>query len=382
VPSVFFYVSGHGFGHAVRQIAIINALGARLPDLGIVIRTAAPRRLFDQSVRVPTTFIEGPSDTGVVQIDSVRLDERATIEHAAAFYETLAQRAASEAAILRAHDACLVISDAPPLACAAAAVANISSVIVSNFTWDWIYEGYEAQLSAAPGLLDVIRDTYALAREGWRLPLHGGFATVPSVQDLPFVARHARADRSAADLKRELGLRADRPLALVSFGGYGVSELQLRQIDCLDIVDLVMTAPANEIDSIDGPVHRVAEEDIYSRGFRYVDLVAAADLVVTKPGYGIIADCVANKTAMLYTSRGRFVEYDVMVAEMPRVLKCEFIDLESFLAGRWRSALRRLLEKPGPAEQPRTDGAEVVARLIGETLGVDGGNGVHNEETK
>jgi len=60
VPSVFFYVSGHGFGHTVRQIAIINALGARLPHLGIVIRTAAPRRLFDQSVRVPTTFIEGP----------------------------------------------------------------------------------------------------------------------------------------------------------------------------------------------------------------------------------------------------------------------------------------------------------------------------------
>jgi hypothetical protein len=368
VPSVFFYVSGHGFGHTVRQIAIINALGARLPDLGIVIRTAAPRRLFDQSVRVPMTFIEGPIDTGVIQIDSVRLDERATIDQAAAFYETLAQRAASEAAILRAHDGRLVISDAPPLACAAAAVANIPSVVVSNFTWDWIYEGYEAQLSAAPGLLDVIRDAYALAREGWRLPLHGGFATVPHVQDLPFVARHARADRSAADVKRELGLPADRAIALVSFGGYGVSALQLRQIDCLDIVDLVMTAPANEIDSIDGPVHRVAEEDIYSRGFRYVDLVAAADVVVTKPGYGIIADCVANKTAMLYTSRGRFVEYDVMVKQMPRFLKCEFIDLESFLAGRWRESLQRLLKRPSPPENPRTDGAEVVADLIVERV--------------
>ena len=129
-----------------------------------------------------------------------------------------------------------------------------------------------------------------------------------------------------------------------------------------------MTAPASEIDSIDGPVHRVAEEDIYSRGFRYVDLVAAADLVVTKPGYGIIADCVANRTPMLYTSRGRFVEYDVMVDEMPRFLKCEFIDLEAFLAGRWRSALRRLLEKPAPPDQPRTDGAEVVAGLIAERL--------------
>jgi L-arabinokinase len=368
VPSVFFYVSGHGFGHTVRQIAIINALGARLPDLGIVIRTAAPRRLFDQSVRVPTTFIEGPNDTGVIQIDSVRLDERATIAAAADFYRTLPERAANEAAMLEMHDARLVISDAPPLACAAAAVAQVPSVVVSNFTWDWIYEGYESQLANAPGLLSAIRDAYGRASEGWRMPLHGGFATVPRVRDVPFVARHARADRSAADVKRELGLPADRPIALISFGGYGVEGLPLSQIDCRDDVDLVMTAPAAEIDLIDDSVHRVAEEDIYSRGLRYVDLVAAADVVVTKPGYGIIADCVANRTAMLYTSRGRFVEYDVMVAQMPNILRCEYLDLESFLAGKWRSALLRLLKQPGPPETPRTDGAEVVAGLIVERV--------------
>ena len=376
MPSVFFYVSGHGFGHTVRQIAIINALGARVPDLGIVVRTAAPRRLFDQSVRVPITFLAGPNDTGVVQIDSVRLDERATIALASEFYRTLAERAANEAAILRAHDARLVISDAPPLACAAAAAAGIPSVVVSNFTWDWIYAGYERELPAAPDLLEAIRDAYARAMEGWRLPLHGGFATVPNVVDVPFVARHARADRSAADVRRTLALPTDKPIALVSFGGYGVSGLQLQHADCLDMIDLVMTAPASEISSIDGPVHRVAEEDIYSRGLRYVDLVAASDVVVTKPGYGIIADCVANKTAMLYTSRGRFVEYDVMVEEMPKFLRCEFIDLDSFLGGRWREGFRRLLDKPAPPEQPRTDGADVVAQLIGERLGVDRGNGV------
>ena len=174
---------------------------------------------------------------------------------------------------------------------------------------------------------------------------------MPHVQDLPFVARHARRDRSATEVKRELGLPSDRPLALVSFGGYGVSELQLKQIDCLDIVDLVMTAPASEIDSIDGPVHRVAEEDIYWRGLRYVDLVAAVDVVVTKPGYGIIADCVANRTAMLYTSRGRFVEYDVMVEQMPRFLKCEFIDLRVVSRG---EVAERASEAAGETGSTRT----------------------------
>ena len=364
MPSVFFYISGHGFGHTVRQIAIINALGERLPAIDLIVCTSAPRRLFDHTVRVPITFIERPNDTGVVQIDSVRLDERATIALASDFYRTLRLRADAEAADLRAHDARLVISDAPPLACAAATGAGIPSVVVSNFTWDWIYEGYAAELHAAPDLLPIIRDAYSQAHEGWRLPLHGGFETVPRVRDVPFVARHARADRSRDDVRRELSLPSDKPLALVSFGGYGVNGLEAMAFDCLDVVDLVMTAPAANTPSLAGPAHWIAEEDLYARGFTYVDLVAAVDVVVTKPGYGIISDCVANHTAMLYTSRGRFVEYDVMVREMPRFLRCELVDLDSFLAGRWSDALRRLLNQPPPPEQPRTNGADVVANLI------------------
>lgn len=373
MPAVFFYISGHGFGHATREMAVIDALGARLPDHEIVVRTSAPRWLFDQTVRVPINFLEGETDTGIVQIDSLRLDEPATIARASEFYRTLSARAAAEASLLREHDARLVISDAPPLGCAAATTAGIPSVVLSNFTWDWIYEAYERQLAAAPDLIQAIREAYASAAEAWRLPLHGGFATVGRIIDVPFVTRQARADRTARDVRSDLSLPLDTPLVLVSFSGYGVAGLRLEELDCLDAAGVVVTAPAARVESIDGPVLRVAEEDIYGHGLRYVDLVAAVDVVVTKPGYGIIADCVANHTAMLYTSRGRFAEYDVMVAEMPRFLRCEYVDLDSLLAGRWRDALTRLLRQPPPREQPRTDGADIVADLIVERLATSRG---------
>ncbi|CAN5879508.1 hypothetical protein BH18ACI5_BH18ACI5_20620 [soil metagenome] len=73
---------------------------------------------------------------------------------------------------------------------------------------------------------------------------------------------------------------------------------------------------------------------------------------------------MANNTAMLYTSRGTFLEYDVMVREMPRVLRGEFLDLPSLLAGRWRTALDRLLASCAPPRKPRTDGAEITALMI------------------
>ena len=94
--AVFFYISGHGFGHAAREMAVINALGSRLPDHEIVVRTSAPRWLFHQTVRVPISFVEGETDTGIVQIDSLRLDEPATIARASEFYRTLPARAAPE----------------------------------------------------------------------------------------------------------------------------------------------------------------------------------------------------------------------------------------------------------------------------------------------
>jgi hypothetical protein len=93
-------------------------------------------------------------------------------------------------------------------------------------------------------------------------------------------------------------------------------------------------------------------------------VVAAVDIVMTKPGYGIISECVANETALLYTSRGHFVEYDVLVREMPRWLRCGFISNESLLAGDWQDALDRVLALPAPPEEADVDGAARAATVV------------------
>ena len=110
----------------------------------------------------------------------------------------------------------------------------------------------------------------------------------------------------------------------------------------------------------------VDERALYASGLRYEDLVAACDVVVTKPGYGIISECIANDTALLYTSRGHFIEYDVMVREMPDVLRCAFIDQEALLGGRWRDALDALRRSAPSLDHPATNGAKVAADWLAE----------------
>ena len=360
---ITFFITSHGFGHASRQIEVINALGARAPGLPIRVRTSGGRALYDRTLTTPATIEDGPCDTGVVQLDSLRLDAAETIRRADAFHRTLGDRAADEARALVAGGARLVVGDIPPLAFAAAARAGVRSVALANFTWDWIYEGYADQIASAPDLLPVLRAAYARATEAWRMPIGGGFSSCPVVRDLPMISRHARHE--PADVRAALSLPADRPLALVSFGGHGTATFRFSSLDCLDLVGVVFTSgAAGPPGGTPAGVFEVLESRMYEAGLRYEDLVGAVDVVVTKPGYGILSECIAHRTAMLYTSRGRFVEYEALIEAMPRYLRSQYLDQDALFAGRWRGALETLLARPDPPETLPTNGAGVAAERI------------------
>jgi L-arabinokinase len=121
-------------------------------------------------------------------------------------------------------------------------------------------------------------------------------------------------------------------------------------------------------DGVSGNVAQVSESDLRRRGHRYEDLVRAVDIVVTKPGYGIVSECIANDTAILYTSRGRFAEYDVLVEGMQRYTRAQFIPQEALLSGDWEPYVTRLLAAPAPDERPAIDGARVATEMIVKML--------------
>ena len=351
---VFFYISGHGLGHASRDLEVITSIRRRRPETRIAVRTSAAPWFFETSAAGAIELQTAEVDTGMVQIDSLRLDEDETARRAASFYATFDERANAEAALLTRIGADVVVGDVPPLAFAAADRAGVPSIAVSNFTWDWIYGAYPQFDRLAPGVLEKIRNAYACATKALRLPLHGGFEPMTSVTtDIPLIAR--QATRSKTITRRALGIDEKAVVVLASFGGYGL-RLAYDDIARANSFTLIVTG------------HEYSEpglrEAIVARDIPYPDLVAAADVVVSKPGYGIVSECIANDTALLYTARGRFVEHDVMVADMPRMLRCRFIPQEDLLAGRWAAAVDALLAQPAPPHKPATDGADVAAAEI------------------
>jgi hypothetical protein len=365
--SIVFFISGHGFGHASREVEIINAFATARPDVRLIIRSAVSASLLERTVQARYELRPGACDSGIVQSTSVAHDDAATTREAIAFYSTFDDRIASEAAALSRDDVRLIVGDIPPLAFVVAARLGVPSIAIGNFTWDWIYETHPGLTDAAPWLLPTIRQAYVQATRALELPFSGGFGVFPSVERIPLVAR--QPTRSRAESRAYFRVPPDRPAALLSFGGYGMPSLDLSMLDCTDwtlvVTDRILSPAAGR--TLEHVVY-LEEHRFLHGGFRYEDLVAAVDAVVTKPGYGIVSEGIACGTPILYTSRGEFREYDVMVREMPRYLRCRFVSQQDLFAGRWRAALEALIHQPPPPETIPTNGAEVAAERAAQLL--------------
>jgi L-arabinokinase len=357
-PRIRCYVSAHGFGHATRVAAVLRALGALAPEARVEIRSAAPAALFLAAMPLPLEILHQTNDVGVVQSDGLTLDGAETIRRYARFLDAREPLVAAEANSTRAAGIDLIFGDIPPLAFAVAARAGIPAVAMGNFDWHWIYGEWAHQVAGGERVLAALREDYGNAELLLRLPCCDRMEAFPRVRDVPLVGRRARLD--PAEARRRAGIPEDAGrVALLSFGGMGLRQASWQRLGAIPGHHFVSVGALQ----VPGGTH-LQEWELGARGLLYEDLVAAADLVVTKPGYGIVSECAVNRTAMLYTERGTFREYPIMVREMRRYFPAVYVSPEEVRRGELAEALRRLAASPWPAEPPASDGAEIVAAAL------------------
>ena len=353
------YVSGHGFGHATRTAEVLRAVRELAPELPITVCTSAPSALFEGVVAGPLAVRGVLCDVGLVQKDALTIDEAGSAAAVREFLAGWGGLVAREGAWLREAGARLVLGDIPPLAFAAAAEAGIPSIGLGNFSWDWIYRHLAGR---QPSLVDAARHAaaaYARASLLLRLPFAGDLSAFPRIEDVPLVARRPAVGK--AEARSRLGLDA-RPVVLLSFGGVGMPGLEPAAFARLGEYAFLLTGHAGAGSAAN--LRRLDGGDLSAAGLGYPDLVGAADVVVSKPGYGIVTDCIGARTRLVYTDRGDFPEYPVLVREMKHYLPVEFAPNEVVRQARLDEPLRRVLGLPFP-EAPAADGARLAAaRLV------------------
>ena len=354
---IVVYVSGHGYGHATRVGEVLRALRGRSPETELTIVTSAPEVLFRRALAGPFAYRRLQCDVGLVQAGALVIDEAATAERWRAFAAELPRRVAEEAIWLKRSRARAVLSDIPPFAFDAAAEAGIPAVGLANFSWDWIYRHLAPRQPVLAEAAASASASYRRAHLLLQLPFAGDLGAFPRREEIPLVAR--RPKRSRQEVRSALGLGTG-PLVLLSFGGLGLPGFDHGVLAGLEgfhflVVGDLEPGPAN--------VTALPGERLDALGLGHEDLVAGAEVVVTKPGYGIVSDAIAARTRLVYTERGDFLEYEVLVEGMARHLPCVHVSNEDLRAGKLGAALRGVLALPFPPV-PDLSGAAVAARRL------------------
>ncbi len=345
---VLFYITGHGFGHATRTIEVINQLTTRDPELLPLVNTTVPEWLFKHQVAADFEYIQCENDIGAVQKDWTRVDKLETLRRCGRFIENEPEFTRKQLDFAKQNKVAAIVSDIPSIAFVIAKKAGVPGFGLTNFSWDWIYTPYLDDYPQYRFVVDHIRECYSLADRLLRLPFHGDLSAFPVIEDIPLVAR--RSTRERDEVLQKLGLDANKKIVLLYLGRYDygkiVNDEMRKQEDYLF----------------------VRADTIELGDLSFQDLVKASNVVVTKPGYGIVSDCIANRTPIMYTSREDFREYHVLVDGINKYAHSHFIPREDLLDGRWATHLNELFSTQYEWPEIAINGAEVAAEKVSEVI--------------
>jgi len=349
-----YYITGHGFGHAVRATQVIKSLP---PGLPLILKTTAPERLFREELSGREfSYVSAEYDCGCLQSDSVTVLRRETLTHYGEIARANTARLPGEVAFLRKHGVRCVASDVPSFPLYAAREAGVPGVAIANFTWHDIYSEY-VETEADAALLRQMAGEYAAATLACLTPLN--VPTVgdvfPNIERVPLVARRGQPSREA--LVEALGIPCDKRLALLYLGGWG-----------LDVDWAALEQWTDWVFLLDNPLPQIVANvhAFDARRWRYADVAASVDAVVSKAGYGTLTECIANSVPLVYLPRSGFREHESLVLGMNAWGGGIEISEAAFFAGEWGNALRSALHaRPDPNVFP-TNGAEVIANRLVE----------------
>ncbi len=354
--NIAIYTSAHGYGHASRSHEVARVLVELDKNCRVHFMSTVPDSFFAEETRSGIIYRSCKLDVGMRQIDSLNMDLPGTLQDLDDLMHRSDDLIDRETSFLRKESIDIVLADLPFLAFEAAAEAGVSSWGMSNFSWDWIYEYYLDELPDIMPHIDRIRSAYKLAEGLFRLPFVGGLDYFSNPVDVPLLARQSKLGKS--EIRARLQLSQDDPVILFSFGGIR-QEINARA----GIENSVILLTSDPSPDPGKPFAHISDSRLKETGLRYCDLVSAADAVISKPGYGIVSECIANRTALIYTPRGKFREYPVLAKAVKEHLPSMEIPAEALSGDIWLQIALQVIEQPFPA-RPDCSGAEVIAKNL------------------
>ena len=357
-PHIGYFISPHGFGHAARAAGVMAALHEINPSIQFEIFTKVPRWFFQQSLSGSFTYHSVLTDIGLVQNTPLREDLPKTLQCLNEFLPFDHLQIKSLAKFVNKLKCQLIICDIAPMGIVVAKTADIPSVLIENFTWDWIYQGYthnDFQLNQHIDYLHKIFESvdYYIQTEPICHYRTADLTTLP-------VCRKAKT--SSLQIRQKLGIPDNVKMVLITMGGIPEQYTFLNQLTHQRNVYFVIPGNSQSKQLLDNLVLLPHHSDFF-----HPDLINACDAVIGKLGYSTLAETYHAGFPFGYIPPPHFRESKILEAFIKKQMNGYSITEMQFQDGSWTSLLPDLLALPRIIRR-NSNGATQVARFIYKVL--------------
>jgi len=356
--NIAVFISPHGYGHAARASAVMAALHQLNPAIRFDIFTLVPEWFFHNALAGPFRYHPLLTDIGMVQDSALQENIPATRRRLNEFLPFAPDQLAGLAGQLKDLACRLVICDIAPLGIAVARTAGLPSVLIENFTWDWLYQGYLDQDPAMGQFIDYLGDLFQAAE--MRVQTEPLCDPQPAALTVPPISRAVRTE--PAEIRRRLDLPPEAQVVMVTMGGIAWQYDDLSALEQHPTYYFIVPGAGQ---AVERRGHLIALP--HHSPFFHPDLINASDAVMGKVGYSTIAEVYQAGIPFGYVARPQFRESDFLVAFIENHMPGRPVSAAAFENGSWLAHLPDLLALPRSPRR-KINVAEQVAACIAATF--------------
>ena len=330
-------LSPHGFGHAAMTAPVVNELRRRRPNLRLTIQTGVPRAFLETRYGTDFAYVGKIPDFGLKMLSATDMDGEASARGYRELHADWPGVVERETARLRAAAPDLVLANVPYVTIAAAAKAGIVVVALSSLQWVDIYRHYLGDRPEAARIGAEMAEAYNAAAAFLRVTPAMDMTSLTNLVEIGPVGACGTA--RTAELRAALGCGEATRIGLIAFGGIDHP---------LDLGHWPVIPGWVWLSSLDFPPGRADFRPWQAAGLSFSDVLASADVVVTKPGYGTFVEAAMAGIPVLYVPRPHWPECPALDRWLCRHARAMAVAVETLLGPGLESQLRTLFSQPVP----------------------------------
>jgi UDP-N-acetylglucosamine:LPS N-acetylglucosamine transferase len=352
---ILFSVSGHGLGHLSQVAPVINQLSKHCKEFKVTIESALGYDELSKFISCEfghhdSIFHEFPQMHDAITVD--------TASALSTFKESMSgNHLKSYKQLINKYSINAVVSNISYLPLLAAQELGIRNIAYCSLNW-WDLVTIIAKKEDQHELSEMLRayqqaDVYIAPKP------HVNYDYLNNVISTAPVGRVG--ENKKAEIEAKLSL-SSAYLVLLGFGGMSL------QLDLNRLPTEINGTPVHYLSSEASEFENVHNFKLLEMD--YIDVLSSADLIITKPGYGMFVEAASASKPIIYIKRGAWPENQALSQFADSYITNVILEPDSWTLSNLTEAMEELFNTMPLNKTLIPDGAIQASSVIAQTLNI------------